>query len=233
MRLRFDETTLTKNPKNPISTDVEPAAPPSVANYLDLCHLADTGALPWLFTRTSAQINSAAMIGKVAYDAGTPVQSAALLRHDHNILVIVFSNGTKIAVYPDGAIGHEGQVLACTPEDVQSLLGPAMNDQSLDMVPGMQDPAGGIDVGGMSNLVAPPEPATEELGNTELGEIGDPIEMAEPMIDSEFYGDQIDAGSSPTDEILQQVGAGTGPSDLNLALLDDKGSPMRGERRRR
>ena len=242
MRLRFDETTLSKNPKNPISTDVEPTAPPSVANYLDLCHVP-AAALPWLFTRPLSQVNAAAMVAKTAYDAGQPVASAALLRHDHNILVFMFQSGTKLAVYPDGGIGHEGQALACTPEVVQSLLGPSQNDAPMDAEPGlpMDELPGvqltgaqiGIPMDGMSNMAADPiEPAVEELGDPELGQIGDPIELSEPMIDSEFFGDKVD-GESPTDQILAQVGAVDGPANLNLSLMDDKGSPKRGERRRR
>jgi hypothetical protein len=238
MRLRFDENTLTKNPKNPISTDVEPTAPPSVANYLDLCHLP-AGALAWLFTRTTAQVNSAAMIGKTAYEAGSPVTDSGLLRVDHNVLVLMFQNGAKLAVYPDGAIGHEGQVLECTPESVMSVIGgpQAGMDMGMDsqMDPSIGNPLigpmadTGIDTTGMDNVAGSPD-----MENASLGDIGDPVEVAEPMIDGDFYGTPVD-GIDPTEEILKQVGATDGPDDLPFALVDDTSNPTlpRRERRKR
>lgn len=226
MRLRFDETTLTKNPLNPISVDVSPAAAPSVANYLDLCHLP-APCLAWLFTRTPAQLNAAGMIGKVAADAGMPIQDAALLRTDHNVLVLMVGSGKKIAVYPDGAIGHEGQIIASTPEDVMSVIG-------AEAAPGM---AGDVqyattgdllNIGGMDTATAPGMEPEEPV----LGQVGDPVEMVEPMVDSDFFGDHVE-GSDPAGIVLGQIGATEAPADPNLALADSKGRPARSERRLR
>lgn len=234
MRLRvINENTLTKNPKNPISTDVTPAAPPSVANYLDLCHLP-ADALAWLFTRTTAQVNSAGMIGKVAYENGTPVVDSGLLRVDHNVLVLTFQNGTKLAVYPDGAIGHEGQVLETTPESVLSAIGgPSTPEMAMGGMPmGGMPEVPQIDTMGMDNLAAP-------VGQDEasLGDIGDPVEIDEPLIDGNFYGTSVEGlgDHDPTEEILDQVGAVDAPDDFPLALIDDIGNPAssRKERRKR
>lgn len=71
------------------------------------------GAIAWLwqYQRPEMQTDAAIFAAATASRAGNPVADAALLRADHNVLVLHLQNGETVNVYPDGGYGSKGEPL--------------------------------------------------------------------------------------------------------------------------
>lgn len=104
---------------------------------MDLMFLP-AGAVAWLwqYNRPQKQIDSASMFAKMANELGDPVADAALLRADHNVLVIHTEGGNKVSVYPDGGYGANGEPIEATPEGISGfLMGQSMEPEAAPMDP--------------------------------------------------------------------------------------------------